>query len=70
MVPYLSGGRDFDSLPKHALLAALPLVCLETPASGLRSASAAPFTGKTRAQSWDALLGRSTVARVLRREPG
>ena len=42
--------------PSHALLAAFPLICLETPASGVSSASAAPFTGKTRA--------------ILRRSPG
>ena len=37
--------------PSHALPEALPLICLETLASGLLSASAAPFTGKMRAQS-------------------
>ena len=50
------GPRPFEQSwlglpPSHALIAVLPLICLVTPASGLPSASAAPFTGKTRAQS-------------------
>ena len=49
--PSLFGQSWLGLPPSHALPAVLLLICLETPASGLPSASAAPFTGKTRAQS-------------------
>ena len=62
LVPGLAGGRELDRL--RVTLAASPLTCLVTPASRVLSASAARFIGRTRAQSWDALLGRLMVARV------
>ena len=53
-------GQSCLGLPLRAFL----VIYLETSASGLPSASVAPFTGKTRAQSLDALPGQLAAARV------
>ena len=51
VVPSAFGASWLGSLPSPARPAAWPLTCPRTPASGLHSASAAPFTEKTRVQS-------------------